>query len=307
MYIIPDPQIPPSLLAVADNKPPEKVGIVGAGKDVVIQSVKRAFEAELLVPVFYGDKDDISACANDLEWDISAFEIVDASDEHEAGHLAAMAAGRGELDMLMKGQIHSDTYLKAILNKEAGLRTKERLTHVFSITFEGIKGGGDKPLLISDAAVNASPDFTTQKSIIRNAVYVAHKLGITCPKVAFLSATETANPHIPSSITAHELCLWAKDNIDGALFCGPLAFDLCISPYAANIKNITDPVAGHADIIIVPEITVGNALMKAMVHMMGACTAGVVMGAKVPVILTSRAAPPAARLASVALASLVSE
>ncbi len=303
MHIIPDPQIPPSLLAVADNKPPEKVGIVGAGKDVVIQSVKRAFEADLLVPVFYGDTSDIKKCANDLNWDISAFEIVQADDEHAAGHLAAMAAGRGELDMLMKGQIHSDEYLKAILNKEAGLRTKERLTHVFSITFDG----SEKPLLISDAAVNATPDFTTQKSIIRNAVYVAHKLGIACPKVAFLSATETTNPHIPSSITAHELCVWAKDNIENALFCGPLAFDLCISPYAAKIKDITDPVAGHADIIIVPEITVGNALLKAMVHMMGACSAGVVMGAKVPVILTSRAAPPAARLASVALASLVSE
>ncbi len=303
MHIIPDPQIPPSLLAVADNKPPEKVGIVGAGKDVVIQSVKRAFEADLLVPVFYGDTNDIKKCADDLNWDIRAFEIVQADDEHAAGHLAAMAAGRGELDMLMKGQIHSDEYLKAILNKEAGLRTKERLTHVFSITFDG----SEKPLLISDAAVNATPDFTTQKSIIRNAVYVAHKLGIACPKVAFLSATETTNPHIPSSITAHELCVWAKDNIENALFCGPLAFDLCISPYAAKIKDITDPVAGHADIIIVPEITVGNALLKAMVHMMGACSAGVVMGAKVPVILTSRAAPPAARLASVALASLVSE
>jgi len=303
MYIIPDPQIPSSLLAVADHKPPEKVGIVGAGKDVVMTSVKRAFEADLLVPVFYGDQCDIKKCANDLDWDIDGFEIVHASDEHEAGHLAAMAAGRGELDMLMKGQIHSDQYLKAILNKQAGLRTKERLTHVFSITFDG----SEKPLLISDAAVNACPDFTTQKSIIHNAVYFAHKLGIACPKVAFLSATETANPHIASSITAHELCLWAKDNIDGALFCGPLAFDLCISPYAADIKNITDPVAGHADVIIVPEITVGNALMKAMVHMMGACSAGVVMGAKVPVILTSRAAPPAARLASVALASLVSE
>ncbi len=303
MHVIPDPQIPPSLLAVADNKPPEKVGIVGAGKDVVIASVKRAFEAELLVPVFYGDTNDIKNCADELEWDISDFEIVHAGNEHEAGKMAAFAAGHDKLDMLMKGQIHSDEYLKAILNKEAGLRTKERLTHVFSITFDG----SEKTLLISDAAVNVSPDFTTQKSIIRNAVHVAHKLGIARPKVAFLSATETANPHIPSSIVAHDLCQWAQDNIEAAQFCGPLAFDLCISPWAAKIKNISDPVAGHADIIIVPEITVGNALLKAMVHMMGACSAGVVMGAKVPVILTSRAAPPAARLASVALASLVSE
>lgn len=298
-----EPQVPDFLMEVAESKTPERVGIVNAGRDVVMQSVKNACDANLLEPVFYGDTDDINGLAKALDWDISGYDLVEASDEYKAAELAAMAAGRGELDMLMKGQIHSDVYLKAILNREADLRTQERLTHVFSISFPGV----DRPLLISDAAVNANPDMTTHQSIVKHALAVARDIGMDDLKVAFLSATETVNKHIPSSVRAAELNAWAKSELTGAEFCGPLAFDLCISPRAAEIKNITDPVAGQADVLIVPEIVVGNALMKAFVHMMGACSAGVVMGAKVPVILTSRAAPPAARLASVALASLIGD
>jgi len=303
MKNVPIPQCPPSLLKAASANPPRRVGVVNAGKNIVLESIKDAFEAGLLVPVLYGDADKISRSAHQLDWAIDAFEIVSASDENEAAMLAAQAAGRGELDMLMKGHIHTDNFLRAILNKQSGLRTDERLTHVFSMTFPGPEG--DKPLLITDAAVNAIPDFTTQKSIIINSLKVARQLGIERPKVAFLSATETPNEHIPSSLAARELADWAKDNLADADFCGPLAFDLCVSPSAAQIKGMTDPVAGVADIIVVPEIVAGNGLFKAMVHMMGACSAGVVMGAKVPVILTSRADPVAARLASVALASLM--
>ena len=253
---------------------------------------------------FPGMKDDktfVTDCAQKLNWSIDGIKIVAASDEHEAAMLAAHAAGRGELDVLMKGHIHTDSFLRAILNRDAGLRTNNRLTHVFSMTFPG----DDKPLLITDAAVNARPDFTTLQSIVTNALTVARQLSISKPKVAFLSATETPNEHIPSSLVADELTSWAKGNLDDADFCGPLAFDLCVSPIAAKIKGIDDPVAGAADIIVVPEVVAGNALFKAMVHMMGACSAGVVMGAKVPVVLTSRADPVAARLASVALASLM--
>jgi len=191
------------------------------------------------------------------------------------------------------------------LNREAGLRTAGRLTHVFSMTFPGTSPSDDKPLLIADAAVNAAPDTITQQSIVENAIAVARQLGIARPKVAFLSATETPNEHIASSLVAREMADWAKQNISDADFCGPLAFDLCVSAKAAQIKGVDDPVAGAADIIVVPEVVVGNALFKAMVHMMGACSAGVVMGAKVPVVLTSRADPVAARLASVALANLM--
>lgn len=301
MKNVPQPQCPQFLLDAVKNNPPRRVGIVNAGKDVVLESVKQAYEAGLLVPTLFGDESKIKACADQLNWNIAAFNLVAAGDEHQAATLAAQAAGRGELDILMKGHIHTDEYLRAILNRDAGLRTSERLTHVFSITFPG----DDKPLLITDAAVNAAPDFTTSKSIISNALKVARKLGIARPKMAFLSATETPNEHIASSLIARELAQWAKSNINDADFCGPLAFDLCVSATAAKIKGVNDPVAGAADIIVVPEVVAGNALFKAMVHMMGACSAGVVMGAKIPIILTSRADPVAARLASVALANLM--
>ena len=301
MKNVPQPQCPPSLLTAVKDLPPRRVGVVNAGKNVVLEAVREAFEAGLMVPVLYGDKARISACANQMGWSIDGFEVIVAGDEHEAATLAAQAAGRCELDILMKGHIHTDEFLRAILNREANLRTDDRLTHVFSMTFPD----DDKPLLITDAAVNARPDFTTQKSIVSNALKVAQKLGISCPKVAFLSATETPNEHIPSSLAAREIANWAKENIIDAQFCGPLAFDLCVSATAAKIKGIDDPVAGAADIIVVPEVVAGNALFKAMVHMMGACSAGVVMGAKVPIVLTSRADPVAARLASAALASLM--
>ncbi len=305
MKNIPEPQCPQSLLDAVKDNPPRRVGIVNAGKNVVMESARDGFEAGVMVPVFYGDKSRINNIAGELGWNIDNFEIVAASDEQEAAGLAALAAGRGELDILMKGHIHTDVFLRAILNREAGLRTDGRLTHVFSMTFPGTSPGSDKPLLIADAAVNAAPDFITHKSIITNAVGVARQLGIARPKVAFLSATETPNEHIPSSLVARELADWARQNIADADFCGPLAFDLCVSEKAAQIKGVDDPVAGNADIIVVPEVVVGNALFKAMVHMMGACSAGVVMGAKVPVVLTSRADPVAARLASVALANLM--
>jgi len=303
MRNIPVPHCPKSLLAAASTNPPRRVGVVNAGKNVVLESVRDAYEAGLLVPVLFGDAAQIRQGATELDWAIDDFEIIQADDEDAAAALAAQAAGRGELDILMKGHIHTDGFLKAVLNREAGLRTAERLTHVFSMTFPDDES--DKPLLITDAAVNAAPDFTTQKSIIGNAVKVARQLGVGRPKVAFLSATENPNEHIPSSLAASDLSGWAKNNIEDADFCGPLAFDLCVSPSAAQIKGTDDPVAGAADIIVVPEIVVGNALFKAMVHLMGACSAGVVMGAKVPLVLTSRADPVAARLASVALANLM--
>jgi len=305
MKNVPEPQCPLALLDAVKNNPPRRVGIVNAGKNVVMAAALDAVKAGLMVPVFYGDEGRINNCAKELDWDISQFETIAGNDEHEAAALAALAAGRGELDILMKGHVHTDVFLRAILNREAGLRTAGRLTHVFSMTFPGTSPSDDKPLLIADAAVNAAPDTITQQSIVENAIAVARQLGIARPKVAFLSATETPNEHIASSLVAREMADWAKQNISDADFCGPLAFDLCVSAKAAQIKGVDDPVAGAADIIVVPEVVVGNALFKAMVHMMGACSAGVVMGAKVPVVLTSRADPVAARLASVALANLM--
>ena len=200
----------------------------------------------------------------------------------------------------MKGHVHTNTLMRAVLNKKAGLRTGRRLAHVFAMFLPARQ----QPLLISDAALNVAPDEETHQAIILNCIDVARSLGIARPKVALLSATEEATDAVPSSIHAARLSEWAAGEIDDADVYGPLAFDLAVSPESAKIKGITNPVAGHADVIVVPEIAAGNALFKAMVHFMDACAAGIVTGARVPVLLTSRADPPAARMASAALAAV---
>jgi len=212
-----------------------------------------------------------------------------------------MACGQGRADILMKGDVHSDMFLKAALQRDAGLRTGARLVHIFQLTAPH----GGKPLLISDAAVNVTPDFETRQTATREIVSLAHKLGIAKPKVAFLSATETPIASVPSSVDARILRDWARLEITGADFSGPLALDLVLSARAAAIKGLDDDaVAGRADAVIVPDIVSGNVLFKALVYLAGGCAAGVITGAKVPMLLTSRADPPAARIASVALAAV---
>mgnify|MGYP001159346447 CR=1 FL=1 len=215
---------------------------------------------------------------------------------HPAG---AMATGRGRAEALMKGHLHTDVFMKAVLNKEAGLRIGKPLTHISHLTVPGRAGS----LILTDGALNPAPDIELKKVIIANAIALAHALGNARPKVALLSATEVPSPRIPSTTEAVELTKWAKDAIHDADVDGPLAFDLCVSPEAVKVKGVVSPVAGAADILIMPEIVVGNALMKMMTQFMGACMGGVVLGAKVPILLTSRSDPAAARLASAALAA----
>jgi len=193
--------------------------------------------------------------------------------------------------------------MRAVFNRDTGLRVGRRISHVFHMTIPERTGS----LLITDAAVNVSPDVATKLDIIRNAVDVLHALGNTKPKVAILSATEQANESVPSSIAAAEVSRLAGDQISDALIDGPLAFDNAMSPEAAAIKGIDSPVAGQADMLLVPNIETGNALYKSMVFLMSATAAGIVVGARVPVILTSRADAPEARLASAALAAIVSQ
>jgi phosphate acetyltransferase len=295
-------QCPAYLLELAKDLPPVRTAIVNAGADVVMESVRDAVQAGLIEPLLIGDPEDIRDCAEKLGWDTDPFVIEVATDEESAALKAAEAAAEDRCGAIMKGHIHTDIFMKALLDKRFGLRTERRLSHVFHMT---APGRGDA-LLISDGALNTHPDLETKKAILLNAVDLAHALGNDHPHVALLSATEEPSAQIPSSVEAAALHDWAEENVPGAEVEGPLAFDLAVSPEAARIKGVVAPVAGKAEIIIVPDIVSGNALFKMMVHFMNACAAGIVLGAKVPILLTSRSDPPAARLASAALAVIMS-
>lgn len=295
-------ECPLELLAAVRGLPPLRTAVANAGTDLVMESVRDACESGLIEPLLIGDPEDIKACAERLEWDAERHTIEVATDEESAALKAAEHAAHGRVGAVMKGHIHTDVFMRALLDKRFGLRGDRRLSHVFHMS----RPGHDGALLISDGALNTHPDLKTKQAIVRNAVCLAHALGLARPHVALLSATEEPTQNIPSSMDAAALCEWARDALPDAEVHGPLAFDLAVSDDAARIKGVETPVAGRADIIIVPDIVAGNALFKMMVHFMNACAAGIVLGAKVPILLTSRSDPPAARLASAALAVLVS-
>jgi len=296
-------QCPPALLERAQSAPPVRTAIANAGADLPLESTRLAVDAGLMEPVLVGDRDAIAAAADRIEWDIGGFEIADAADETSAGMTAAKLCGDGAADALMKGHIHTDTFVRGILSRDSGLRTGRRLTHVFHMTVPE----DDTALLITDAAINVAPDIETRLQAAANAVDLAIALGIDEPKVAVLSASEEATEAMPSTLDAAEITARAVSAIPNASVFGPLAFDNAVSPEAAALKGIDHPVAGRADILLVPTIETGNALFKIMVYFMSACAAGIVMGAKVPAILTSRADPPEARLASAAIASILAQ
>jgi phosphate acetyltransferase len=297
-----DAVCPPALLEMAQKLRSPRVAIARAGAPLPMEAARDATQANIMEPVFTGERHLIEAEAEKLGWDISQFDIIEAEGEAESGKAAAMACGDGRADVMMKGQLHSDTFMRAALARDAGLRTGNRLVHIFHISHPD--GGA---ITISDAAVNVDPNLETRKDATREVVKLLQMIGTKRPRVAFLSATESVLPAVPSSVEADELATWAKSEIEGADFSGPLALDLILSPEAVATKKLTnDPVAGKADAIIVPDIVSGNALFKAFVYLTGGCAGGIVMGAKVPVLLTSRADPPAARMASICLASIVS-
>lgn len=297
----PPAECPASLLDAARGLTAVRTAVVNAGSGVVIESVRAAVEAGFIEPLLIGDPEDIKAHSEKIGWNAEAFPIDVATDEEDAALKGAAHAGAGRVEAILKGHVHTDIFMRAILDKRFGLRTGRRLSHVFHMSAPG----HDKPLFISDGALNTHPDLETKKAILLNAVDLAHALGYARPHVALLSATEEPSDSIPSSVEAAELSQWATDNVQGAQVDGPLAFDIAVSAEAAEIKGIAAPSAGRADIIIVPDIVSGNALFKMMVHFMGACAGGLVLGAKVPILLTSRSDPPAARLASAALAVIM--
>ena len=293
------PVCPQLLLDQAQALPAMATAIVNAGSELALESAKLAFEAGIILPILVGDIAAMQKAAQAIDWNIDQFELIASEDEEDSATKAVQSVHQGMAKLLMKGDLHTDILIRALLNKEHGLRTGERLSHLFHMSVPNC----DRVLCITDAVVNVSPDTKTRLSILRGATDVMHALGNLKPKIALLSATEVVTQAMPSSIAAKDLLAAMSDqDHQAAEVFGPLALDGAMSPEAAKVKGITHPVAGYADVLLVPNIETGNAIFKQLVYFNGATAAGVLMGAKVPVMLTSRADPPAARLASAALA-----
>ena len=289
---------PDNLLKIAKSKGIVEAAIVNAGKLVVMEAVKQAVDVGLIKPIFIGDKSIIEKYAKDLEWNISIYEIINEKDENSTAPIAAKMASEGKIKIIVKGHIHTDILMKAVLKRDLNLIGKKRLSHVWHMTLDS----DDKPFIITDGVVNVLPKLEVKMHILRNAVEFANKIGISRPKVSVLSATEEVIESVPSSIEADLITKKAKEeNINADVF-GPLAFDNSVSKKSAAIKGVKNIVAGEADVLLVPSVETGNALVKMMIYFMGACAAGVVIGGKVPVVITSRADSAPARLASIAAA-----
>ena len=289
---------PNNLLDKAHEKKGVKVAVVNAGKPLPMLSVQDAVTENLIEPIFIGNKEEILKCANDLKWDISKYEIIDEPVENNTAKIAAKLASEDKIKIIVKGHIHTDVLMKEVLKREYNLLGKTRLSHIWHMTVE--KEG--KPIIITDGALNVLPNVKTKMHILKNVINFSNRIGISRPKVAVLSATEEVLESVPSSLDAAEITKLAKDeNLNADVF-GPLAFDNSISKKSAAIKGIKNMVAGEADVLLVPSVETGNGLVKMMIYFMGACAEGVVVGGKVPVVITSRSDEAQARLASIAAA-----
>ena len=289
---------PNNLLDVAHKKKGVKVAVVNAGKPLPMLSIQDAVNENLIEPIFIGDKKEILKCADDLQWDISQYEIIDEPIENNTAKIAAKLASEDKVKIIVKGHIHTDILMKEVLKREYNLLGKTRLSHIWHMTIEK----DDKPLIITDGALNVLPNIKTKMHILKNVINFSHRIGTLRPKVAVLSATEEVLDSVPSSLDAAELTKLAKDeNLEADVF-GPLAFDNSISKKSSAIKGIKNMVAGEADVLLVPSVETGNGLVKMMIYFMGACAAGVVVGGTVPVVITSRSDEAQARLASIAAA-----
>jgi len=289
---------PNNLLDVAHQKKGVKVAVVNAGKPLPMLSVQDAINENLIEPIFIGDKKEIIRCAEDLKWDISGYEIIDEPVENNTAKIAARLASEDKIKIIVKGHIHTDVLMKEVLKREYNLLGKTRLSHIWHMTINK----DDSPLIITDGALNVLPNVKTKMHILKNVINFSNRIGISRPKVSVLSATEEVLDSVPSSLEAAEITKLAeKENLNADVF-GPLAFDNSISKKSAGIKGIKNTVAGEADVLLVPNVESGNALVKMMIYFMGACAAGVVIGGKVPVVITSRSDEAQARLASIAAA-----
>jgi phosphate acetyltransferase len=292
-----------SLIRACRGLPPIRTAIVHPCDESSLEAARAAAIGKLIEPVLVGPEKRIRELAAKMQFDLTNVELVPTAHSHAAAEQAVALARTGAVDALMKGSLHTDELMAEIIRKDTGIRTARRISHVFIMDVPTYR----KPLFITDAAVNLFPTLEDKVDIVQNAIDLAHALGIEMPKVAILSAVETITSKIPSTIDAAALCKMAdRGQITGGLLDGPLALDNAINTEAAAVKSIRSSVAGDADILLVPTLEAGNMLVKELTFLANADAAGIVLGAKVPVILTSRADSVRARLASCAVVSLYS-
>ena len=289
---------PHNLLEVAHQKKGVAAAIVNAGKPLPMQSTMDAVNENLITPILIGDKIEIQKCADELKFDISKFEIIHEPTENKTANIAAKLASEDKVKIIVKGHIHTDVLMKEVLKREYNLLGKNRMSHIWHMTLEK----DDQPLIITDGALNVQPNVKTKMHILRNVIDFCNRIGIVKPKVSILSGTEEVLESVQSSLDAKEITELAKKEKLNADVFGPLAFDNSISKKSATIKGIKNTVAGSADVLLVPSFETGNGLVKMMIYFMGACAAGVVVGGKIPVVITSRSDDAPARLASIAAA-----
>jgi len=292
-----------SLIAYCSSLEAEACAVVHPCDVSSLQGAVRAAELNLIVPILVGPQARIEAVAREAELDIHGLALIDTPHSHASVERAAEMVRSGQVRMLMKGSLHTDELLTVVVSRESGLRTERRISHCFVMDVPAL----DRVVIISDAAVNIFPTLAEKVDIVQNAIDLAHALGNARPLVAILSATESVNPKIQSTLDAAALCKMAdRGQIHGGLVDGPLALDNAVNLKAAQIKGIASPVAGRADILIAPDLEAGNMLAKSLSFMADADAAGIVVGARVPIIFTSRADSLETRLASCAIAALVS-
>lgn len=290
------------LIAVAQKHPTMVTAIAHPCDAVSLESASEAARIGLLKPILVGPAARLRDVAQRASIDIGAFELVDSLHSHDSAAKAVELVRSGKAEALMKGSLHTDELMAAVVARDSGIRTARRISHCFVMDVPT----HNQALIISDAAVNIAPTLEDKVDIVQNAIDLAKALGIDVPRVAILSAMETVNPKVPSTVEAAALCKMAdRGQITGGLLDGPLALDNAISVEAAAIKQIVSPVAGRANVLIVPDLEAGNMLAKSLSFLASADAAGIVLGARVPIILTSRADSLSTRLASCAVAGLV--
>ncbi|MGE0408408.1 MAG: bifunctional enoyl-CoA hydratase/phosphate acetyltransferase [Amphiplicatus sp.] len=289
------------LIERAKEFEPVNTAVVHAVEPVSLRGTLAAAEAKLITPIFIAPKEKLEKAAKDVEVSLDGYEIFDAAHSHDAAAIAVDLARKGRADAIMKGALHTDEIMCEVVSGDSGLRTERRLSHIYVMDAPLYP----KLLFITDAAINIAPTLDEKRDIVQNAIDLARALGVEVPKVAILSAVETVYPKIASTIDAAALCKMAdRGQIRGGVLDGPLAFDNAISPEAAATKGLKSPVAGQADILAAPDIDAGNILAKQLDYLAGAVAAGIVLGARVPIMLTSRAETSLPRMASCAVASL---
>ncbi len=287
------------LIDLTKGLTPIRTAVVHPVDRYALMGALDAAQAKLIVPILIGPEAKIRAIAEAADVDLAPYRLIPTAHSHEAAAKAVAMARAGEVEALMKGSLHTDELMHEVVARQTGLATERRISHVFVMDVPTYP----RPLFITDAAINIAPELDDKRDIVQNAIDLARVLGVEMPRVAILSAVETVTSKLPSTLDAAALCKMAeRGQITGGILDGPLAFDSAVSEEAAKIKSIASPVAGKADILLVPDLEAGNMLVKQLAYLAEAQGAGIVLGARIPIILTSRADTVLARMASCAVA-----